>query len=298
MAITSNSMSYILDEVVSAVAFESFYAEQFMMPVLYDVRGSGRRRERSASIGGLSLYAEKTNGQNATEDQWTQQFEKDFVHVAYGKRVAIERELVDDEDYGVLAEIGSQLGSLAAQTMEEKAADLFEDAFAGATYKAEDNLSICNSAHLNADGGNSQDNSGTSALSMAAVKATRTAMRRFKNYRGDRMAVRPDLLIVPPDLEETAWEIIRSTGRPDTTNRADNMYNGMFNLVVWDFLDDTNNWFMADSRLMKQNLLWYQRIPLEIYGDGNLNTGTRTIGGYFRASHGCRDWRWVYGHIS
>jgi hypothetical protein len=118
----------------------------------------------------------------------------------------------------------------------------------------------------------------------------------YRNYRGDKMSVHPKLLVVPTDLEEVAWEMIRSTGKPDTANNNANMYNGMFDLVVWDFLTDTNAWFMVDPRLMKLNLIWFQRIALEVFGDGNLFSGTRNIGGYYRAALGVRDWRWIYGN--
>ncbi len=300
--ITSNTLSYALDEVVSAAAFESFFEQAFMMPMLYSVRPSGRRRERSASFGGLGDFEEKSPSAAAAETSLAQQYEKDFVHVAYALQVPIERELLDDEEYGFAVEVGRQIGIKAAYKMELLAAALFHDAFAGATYKAEDALSICNSAHVNSDSGNSQGNTGTSALSLAAIKSTRTAMRNCKNYRGDLLSVMPDALLIPHDLEETAWEIVRSTGRPDTTNNAANFYNGMFKLFVWPFLStgvsggDANNWFMLDTRLLKQNLIWYQRVPLEVFGDGDLFKGTRRIGGYFRASHGLRDWRGIYGH--
>lgn len=300
--ITSNTLSYALDEVVSAIVFESFFGERFLFPSLYSVRPSARRRERLASLGGLGSFEAKQPTQAPTEDSSTQQYEKDFVHTAYGKTISIERELLDDSEWGLLADLSQKLGESAARTMEEHAASLFHDAFAGASFKAEDNLSLCNAAHVNSDSANSQSNTGTSALSMASVKATRTAMRKFTDYRGKLLSVRPNALLIPPDLEEDAWEIIRSSGRPDTANRADNFYNGMFDLYVWDFLStgmtggDADNWFMLDTRLMKSNLLWYQRVPLEVFGTGDLFTGTRKIGGYMRYSYGVRDWRWVYGH--
>lgn len=305
---TSASLSFVLDEVVSAVAFESFFDESFLYTSLYGVRSSGRRRERLASIGGLGVFTQKNAGAAVDDDVVTQQFEKDYTHVAYGKKVPVERELIDDEEFGTIADLGQQLGYMGAYTMELQASEVFRDAFTGARHTTEDSLTLCNSAHLNVDSGNSQGNTGTSALSMSSIQSTRTAMRRFTNYRGQLRSVRPDALIIPPNLEETAWEIVRSTGRPDDATNAANIYNGMFQLYVWDFLDtgiaagsattagDANNWFMVDSKLMRMNLLWYQRIPLEVFGDGDLFTGTRRIGAYYRASHGPRDWRWVYGH--
>lgn len=301
MSTNSQNNSYLLDEVVSAIAFESFYAEPLMVPSLFDIRASGRRRERTASFSGLSEFETKAELAAATEDQVENQFEKDFTHVAYAKKVPIARELIDDSEFGLVEDIGRQIGVMAAYTIENKCASVFRGAFG--TTLAEDALSLCNSAHLNAAGGNSQSNTGTTALSMTSVKTTRTAMRKYTNYNGDLAGVRPDSLIIPTDLEESAWEIVNSTGgRPDNANNAANMYAGMFKLFVWDFLStgvsggDVNNWFMADSRIMAQNLIMYLRTPLEIFGDGNLFTGTRNIGGYMRFSYGVRDWRWVYGH--
>ena len=57
--ITSANMEFVLDEVVSSVMFESFFDEPYMYPMLFDVRTSNKRRERSASIGGLGEYTEK-----------------------------------------------------------------------------------------------------------------------------------------------------------------------------------------------------------------------------------------------
>ena len=68
--ITSANMEFVLDEVVSSVMFESFFDEPFMYPMLFDVRTSNRRRERSASIGGLGEYQEKGRTQAAAQRAW------------------------------------------------------------------------------------------------------------------------------------------------------------------------------------------------------------------------------------
>lgn len=297
MAIASTTnLNLLVDEIVTSLAYESFYdSADFLMPELYDVRSSNKRRERQASLGGIGQYTEKLAGGAADEDTINQQFSKDFVHRAYAKQLPIERELIDDSEWGILQDISRQLGEQAGLTMEAAAMGVFNDAFGGAEYVGEDGLSLCNSTHVNAQGGNSQSNTAALALNRTNIETVRVAMRKFKNYRGDKLMVRPDALLVPVDLEDSAWEAVRSVGRPDTANRADNMYNGMFSLIVGDFLTDTNAWFMLDTRKMKQNLLWFMRVGLEIFGDGNLFTGVRRVGGYYRESHGFRHWGWVYG---
>jgi hypothetical protein len=186
------------------------------------------------------------------------------------------------------------LGEAFNQTVEDKGSDLFNDIGSGATYLAEDSLSIANNSHINASGGNSQDNNYTNSLNMTGIKTCRTAMRKFTNYSGDsKSKIQPDGLVVPVDLEEDAWEVVNSIGRPDNANRASNMYNGKFKLYVWDELTDTNAWFMVDTRKMKQNLMFLWRDPFELAGDGDLQAGTHQITAYCRFSLGCLDWRWV-----
>ncbi len=296
MSITVANNSFLIDQNVSAVAFESFFAGQFMMPLLYSLRGSSKAREILQSTGGIGDYEEITETQDLPEDEAVQQFQKTFVHVEYGKKLAVSRKAVDDDEWGFVEDLGQQLGFKASETMEKKGAAVLADAFTGATYLGEDAKALCHTAHVNVDGGNSQGNKGTYSLNFAGIKATRQLMRRFKNYSGDILGVAPDTIICAIESEEDAWEAIRSTGKPDTANNNANVYNGMFSLIVWPYLDDTNAWFMVQSSLMKQNLLWLQRIAFEVMGEGNLMLRTKKVGGYWRSSHGFRDWRWVYGN--
>lgn len=293
--VTSAGLSSVLDEVVGALGMESFYQEAFMMPNIYSVRQSNRRRERSASVAGLTLWTAKNPNQSVAEDSLIQQFEKTYTHTPLGKKIPVERELIDDEEFGLLQDIGQQIGATAAQTMETDAVSPFNDAFAGATHQAEDGLSICNTAHKNVDGGNSQSNSKTLALSAANVDTLRIAHRKITNHRGDKMSLRPRLLVVPVELDATAYEIVKSVGKPGTANNDLNFYNGVFDSITWDFLTGTKAWFMLDPAVMKRNMLWYQRVGVEIFGDGDLFAGTRTLGGYMRYSLGCKDWRGIMG---
>lgn len=296
MTTTSANMSYLLDEVTSAVAINEFSQLDNLMGALYSMRTSSGRRERATSISGLGQFQLKLPTVAADTDAPVQQFQKTFTHSAYALQVPVERELIEDNEWGFFQDLGIQMGVSANQTLETLAAGVFNDAFAGATYTAEDSLSICNNAHLNADSGNSQDNLGTSALSAANVGTTLTSMRKFTDYRGEKISINPDALLVPVDLEQTAWEIVRSSQKPATANNDANYLQNRFQLFSWNYLTDTNNWFMLDTRQMRMNLIWYMRSALEIFGDGDLFTGTRKIGAYMRFSHGVKDWRFVYGH--
>jgi len=68
-------------------------------------------------------------------------------------------------------------------------------------------------------------------------------------------------------------------------------------VVVDPYLSDANNWFMIDSVMARQHLLWFNRVLPEIAldpaSDFNLVANYR---GYMRYSFGWDDARWIFGH--
>ena len=69
-----------------------------------------------------------------------------------------------------------------------------------------------------------------------------------------------------------------------------------FRLKEWHYLTDTNDWFLADSRLRKQSVFWMDRIPIEFAYAQDLDTMVAKWRGYMRYVVWFRDWRWVMGH--
>lgn len=298
MAVTPENASFVSSEVISTFAFDEFFQEPAMMALFFSQRPSSQHREVSGSMSGLDDFEEKQPLQEPAESDPVQQYEKTFIHAAFALQSKIARETVDDQRFPFFEEFGTKVGQSAIRTIETRAAGVFNNAFVTSSGTAEDNLALCSGAHVNVDGGNSQSNSGTTALSDDAVTSTRTLMRNFTDYIGKKIVVNPDLILVAnaSDNEAKLFTILRSQQRPDSMNNDANFNQGRFQGAVWLYLTDTNNWFMIDRRLMARNLIWYWRIQLELFGDGDLFTGRRRIGGYYRTSHGVKDWRWVYGH--
>lgn len=295
MAQTAASLSFVLDEVTSAVMMNEFMELPNVFGSIYGMRLASGRRERHSSVSGLSQLADKNELAAAEEDAVIQQFQKDFVHGALAKQVPVSREVIRDEEWGWFQNLGVLFGDAANRTFETKAAQPFVNAFDTSTHTSEDSLALCGGAHVNVDGGNSQSNRGTAALALAGIDASREAMKGFTDYRGEKIGVRPSALIVPDELEREAWEFIRSELKPGVATNEKNFYEGLFELFVWGYLTDATDWFMVDQRLMSRNLLWYQREDLEVFGDGDLFTGTRRIGAYTRFSNGPVDWRFIFG---
>lgn len=298
MSVTPANASYVSSEVIGTFAFDEFFQAPGMMPMLFEQKMSASHREVSGSMSGLGDFQVKQPLASPSTSDPTQQFDKEFIHAAYSLESSVARETVDDQRFPFFQEFGLKIGQSAQRTTEKLGARVFNNAFTTTYGAAEDGLALCHTAHLNADGGNSQGNDGSTAFSNEAVTLTRTLMRAFTDYSGNVIEIEPDAIMVSnsSDNEAKLFEVLRSNQTPDNANNAANFNQGRYQGYVWRYLTDTNNWFMMDTRLRALNLFWYWRIVLEIFGDGDLFTGRRRVGGYFRSSHGAKDWRWIYGH--
>lgn len=270
------------------------------IPALFNVTTSSKYQEHDQGLGGMSDW-EEYNGDieyDDTELAW----KTTYTHVEYAKGIAIERALVDDDQYNVIASRVRLLALTAQRTMEKHAASVFNNAFS-ASYTGGDSVALCGAHPYSPTNSTTHSNTGTTALSYDAVISTRRLMREFVDARGEMVPIMPNLLLVPPELEETAFSITRALNEPtdgSTTSEPTNpnyVRSKGFDYIVWDYLTDANNWFMIDSTLGKQFLNWFNRVPLEFAADPNSDYALMArYRGYMRYSYGWSDWRWIYGH--
>lgn len=208
--------------------------------------------------------------------------------------------------YNIISKKPMGLSMSDQRTFEKYGASVFNNSFSGSGTIVVDGVTVlsntegqplCSSSHpYSPDDSTTQDNAGTSAISPTAVETTRKAFRKFKNDRGDFITPNPDLLIVPIDREATAWEIISSKGKVDSSHNNPNFHFGKYKLAVWDYLTDTQNWWMVDSNLMKMYLNWYDRIPLQFFKEKEFDTLLSKFASYARVSFGWSSWVFCYGH--
>ena len=294
--ITSGNHSYVLTESVTAIAVNEYMSLPMTVPLLANFAPtSASDIEEHASIGGLGRFEKKTETGAADKDETTQQYKRQWTHEQYALEIELSRTFVDDQKWQMLSEYGMELGRAANRSVEEDGAKPFTDAFDGNSVLCEDGLSLCNDAHVNVDGGNSQDNSGTNTLGVAGLKTTDIAMRKTTDYRGKRIKITPDLLLVPLDLQEEALQLTMALQKPGSANNDVNTFRGT-GLIVWEELTDTNAWFRIDSALMRQHNYFFMRTGLEYYGSRNQSTQVISMGGWMRYSYGPKDWRWIYGN--
>ena len=266
------------------------------VPLLFNIQTSNKAAEHNLGIGGFGDWKEYKG--RVEYDQFEKGFQTNYTHIEFIDGFKVARSLVDDDLYNVINPMPRGLAMAGMRKREKDAASVFNNAFS-ASYVGGDSVALCSASHpYSPSNATVQGNAGTTALSYDAVEATRKLMRAYKDDRGELVPISPDTLVVPPGLEETAWTVFNTVNKPGTGNNDGNFVRSKLNkVIVWDYLSDTNNWFMIDSMLAKMYLNWYDRVPMEFAMDPTSDFSLEArFRGYMRYSYGWDDWRWIYGH--
>lgn len=171
------------------------------------------------------------------------QFQQDFLGEAsartkvatYGKLFSLTRQAIINDDLGLFSKIATKYGSAAKRLVNKMV-------YAQLTgnVKMQDNIALFDTKHGNVAGTGE-------ALSVKAIAKAITAMRRQKGITGEAtLNITPKYLVVPPELEVTAYQIVNSTAAVDGVNSGVvNPYKGRFIVVADAELTDPDAWYLV-----------------------------------------------------
>lgn len=271
---------------------------------LYGVESSNTSVEYSQGIGDFGLvpvYNSSTAEGNAASlmaDTFSALYEKTFTHEEYANFVAIERKLFDDDRLGNIRRRAQSFGNAYGKTIATHQASTFVNAFSS-SYTGGDGKALCATDHpRNEKDATAWSNKGTTALSYASIVATLQAGKRMTDDRGDPMPIIYDTLVVPTELEATAYEQAKGLLKPGTGNNdASFLPSQGIQVMVDPYLTNVKDWFMVERARASRHLLWFWRVRPELTldpsSDYNLVAKYR---GYMRYSFGWDDARFIYGH--
>lgn len=153
----------------------------------------------------------------------------------YGKLFSLTRQAIINDDLGLFSKIATKYGSAAKRLVNKMV-------YAQLTgnVQMQDNVALFDAKHGNVAGTGE-------ALSVKAIAKAITAMRRQKGIKGEAtLNITPKYLVIPPELEMTAYEIVNSTAAVDGVNSGVvNPYKGRFIIVVDAELTDPTAWYLV-----------------------------------------------------
>lgn len=171
------------------------------------------------------------------------QFQQDFLGEAsartkvatYGKLFSLTRQAIINDDLGLFSKIATKYGSAAKRLVNKMV-------YAQLTgnVKMQDNVALFDAKHGNVA-------TTGEALSVKAIAKAITAMRRQKGITGEAtLNITPKYLVVPPELEMVAYQIVNSTAAVDGVNSGvANPYKGRFVVVADAELTDPDAWYLV-----------------------------------------------------
>jgi len=304
MPLTSGNFADLLKPGLKRIFDIGMSRPRPMMEMLFGVESSTRFEEQYQGMGNQGLvppfdgtvpYADFDAG-----------YRTDIRNYEFAQGIQVERRLVDDDQYSQIRRRASSMSDSFNTSIETDAANVFINGFTdsgtnrmGASTNGADGVALLSAAHpfSPANTNNTQANEGTLALTIDNLDTTRQAMRNFTDDAGQLMGVNPNMLLVPPELERTATQLVseRALYEPGSAQFDVNMFSGRFQPVVWDRLTDSNAWFLIDSTMMKSHLIWQWRIRPEFSEAEDFDGLTAKFRGYMRYGIGWTDWRFIYG---
>ena len=217
--------------------------------------------------------------------------------------IAVDRAALEDDLYGQIALRIKQMASVSKQHLD---IIVFEMLGAGFTAACYDGTPFFGTHPLsNVGQGGTQTNKGADALTAAALQAAITAMMRFRDDQGKPAGVKPNVLVVPPELYWEATELLTSSQYPDPITTASqylavNPLKGMLTLVTSPYLTSPSDWFLLDTARVVRAVVLQMRKDFEFGAleDDSENGFMRDqylYGVRARYNVGFGDWRAAFG---
>lgn len=270
MPITTGSFAKFLTPGINAIFGASYKERTPQWDKYFDIENSSRNWEEDVGIVGFGLAPIKGEGGAIFSDTMVQGFVKRYTHVVYGLQFSVTREMWEDDLYMTPMKRRAQaLAFSMHQTKEIVHANVLNRAF-NSSYTGADGLELCSDAHLNAGaaGGTYRNELSVAAdLSETAIEQACIDIYAFTDDRGNQIAAKPMMLIIPAGLTFTAGRILESELQNNSANNAINVlkaHGTIPNVLVCNYLTDADAWFVKTD--VPHGLKSIQRRPVSFEG--------------------------------
>ena len=156
-----------------------------------------------------------------------------YMLATYARRLPFTRKSIVNDDAGAFDRIPRMFGQAAARTES----DLIYALVKNNGVLNEDAVALFAAGHGNDD---------TNALALTALTTGRAKMRKQTDPDGQRINVRPQYLIVNPDLETTAFQLTTQV-QPNISSDVNPFQSFFRGVIVEPRLTSVTEWYMASS---------------------------------------------------
>ncbi len=183
----------------------------------------------------------------------------------FEKTIAVSREDIEDDRIGMYEPRVRMLAALARRHPGGLLISLLQD---GETTPCYDGAEFFDTQHPNGDQGVFSNLLDNSPLSATNYESARELMMSYVTESGDSLGLPPDTLVVPPQLEKEAREILNSTaiiGDGTAGGSKSNVWHGSADLIVEPRLSNkAGEWYLASLKMPFKPFIFQTRRAVEL----------------------------------
>ena len=243
---------------LSAVIMDAYGRYDDTVPRIFNVLGLNTWGDQTTSVAGLEGAPSKSEGQGVAFGAPIEGYDKTYQPVTYAQAVSFTEELIEDERFGIITKTYASLGISMYQTKQVTCMNVFNNGF---TDTGPDGVSLFNTAHVLIGGGTYGNRPAAEiAMSVAGIREMEVDMMRQVDHRNLPIMVMPRTFLVPPEIRQTTDELLKSSDRPDTANRATNVIaKSNYASEMSPFLTSATAWFVVADK-SQHELRFYNRM--------------------------------------
>lgn len=287
MGVVRNQFTELLKADMYDVAFDAYEQLETVHDKVFEVKGSAGAWEQSTQLLGAGNLVEKPEHEPITYENAMEGFTIYGKNRTFAKGIEFSMEIVEDTPpekiANIVKEYAAQWAERAVQKKETFAAaffnnggltaghDTFNAHITGVTpsgvptalcYDGKPFFNLSgNNRPLYPGGSASYYNGVALALSGTNIKTLYNLIRATNNVdsRGEKVMIKPDVILVPPALIFDALTLMNSSLIPGSGNNDINVLKGLLQPLEWQYLTDTDAWFIGKKQ---KGIVFHNRKPL------------------------------------
>jgi phage major head subunit gpT-like protein len=220
-----------------------------------------------------------------------------FIHKTFALGFEISEEMREDDQYGLMLDLASDLGRSSRYTAELYGHDVYNNGFTSAKYVGRDGQPLFSLSHpIAGTGGLGANRPAVDVdLSQAALEAAWANFAGQVDDRGMPIDLQPAVLMVHPDNYLFARRLLETAQQTGTNNNDINpLYNMNIRIVPSPYFTDRDAWFlMAPMNEIDIRFYWRRKPDTRTWDDDDAEGTIHKISQ--RHSVGFGDWRGAYG---
>lgn len=267
-----------------------------VVPRVFSIRDMGNRpMVRTTTVASFGQVPIKAENANVTYDELAQGYDVTYQADTYALAFKTSKEALDDEQEEAVSDAARALGAAFTYSYNLDHANVFINGFSSTTGSPDGSVLFA-TGHTLVGGGTNANRATTHAdLSTAAIREALNICGDTVDDAGKLTPWAPKILLVPRELSWLAKELLHSTDRSDTSDRATNVFkDDQLTVVSWQYLTDADAWFLLDAP-GKHNIRSYWRERPNAIHDFDFDATAMKVQIRGRWKRGWSDYRRTWG---